>query len=261
MMPTLPRPHLIVRQPRLALGPSETIFRFGAARLNTRANSASGVSNGAVAEVVVLPSAVSLPLAEHHQQDHATSDGRPRSALHQRPRDLDRQQPFLAVADIHRLPGPRRQGGAPAVHPHEGHARPAAVAGVRRVGRPQVAHRGVGRHRQQVALAAGTQLLPKTRHSSPFHRHRHPGVRQPQAALRPASPRPARAAYGSGRRPAPDLLPPLAAATPWAGTAGSQPGRVRRPTHRPGRCRPDSYRPYRAGHTIAVAPRPTLSPS
>jgi len=117
-----------------------------------------GMQVTADGQVVVFPLPVGRPLAEHHQYLRHVRHLSLGACLHQPPGRLHQQRPLLPVAHLHRLPCPLRQGGTPPVHAPERclGLPPAALGGRQRRG--QVAHRGVGRHRQQVALTPLPQL-------------------------------------------------------------------------------------------------------
>jgi len=183
MMPTLPRSHLVVGQTRLPLGAPQAILDSVFGLEHPGVGGQLGRQRRVGEQIVVLPTAVPLTLAEHHQRLGRGRRPTLGSRLHQTPDGLNRQRSFLPVADLYCLPGVLGQGGAPTIHAREGRLRPSAAARVGRLRRRQIAHRCVRRHGQQIALAARPQFFAEPRATAHFVVAGHPSVRQRRPAF------------------------------------------------------------------------------
>ena len=119
MMPPLPGADLVVGQTRFAFGPLQALFdpvlrfehprEFGPGRVERRVRQ----------QVIMFPTAVTLSLAEHHQEFRCLRRLAFGTRLHQRARGLHYHRPFRAVTHVDGLPSVRWQRGAPVVHPRE----------------------------------------------------------------------------------------------------------------------------------------------
>src|SRR4051812_16410596 len=117
VVPPRPRPHLVVGQPGLTLGPLDGLLAPVLGLEHPGELRRRGVERGVRQQVVVLPRPAPLPLAEYHQPLRDLRRPVVGPGLDQRPGGLPHQWSLLGVADLDLLPRPRRYGGGPPVGP------------------------------------------------------------------------------------------------------------------------------------------------
>src|SRR6476646_2301199 len=151
VLPTRPRPHLILPQTRLALGPLQTLLDAVLRLEHPRVLGQRRLHGRVGQQVIVLATAIGLLLAEYHQHLRHVRRLAFGACLHQPRRHLHLHRPLLALTHRDGLPRLRRLRRGPLLYAHEGHLRPPPPPPVRRRRGRQVAYQGVRRHRQQVA--------------------------------------------------------------------------------------------------------------
>jgi hypothetical protein len=177
-MPTAPGPHFIVRQPRLAFGPLQALLHPMPGLEHPRELRQRQIEHRIAQQVVVFPRPVALLLPEDHQHLHGIRHPAFATCLRQRPDALHHHRTFLPRTDLDRLPRRFGHGSTPVIDSHEGRPWPTAATGRLWVGRLEVAHLRVRRHRQQIPLPARTQFLAKPGATAHFIIATDPGMRQ-----------------------------------------------------------------------------------
>ena len=175
MMPAQPRPNLILRQARLALGAPKTFFH---AMLRTKHSCElpqRHLKRRVRQGVVVFHRLPALPFAED-QQCFLGAVATPALCLHPNLHRLDDQWSLFAQPNLDASPIPHRLH--PTVRALEGNFRRRSRTAVRRRNSVQIANQRVGRNGQQIPLVHGVQFIAKTTASAHFIVPGHPGVRQ-----------------------------------------------------------------------------------
>src|SRR5712692_6424319 len=115
MMPSLPRAHLVVSQARFPLGPLQTFFDAMLRGEDTGEFLQGCCQRRVGQQVIMLPSAVALPLTKHHQKLRHVRCLTFSSRLNQRADTLHNDRSFLASTHLDRLPSVLRHPEAPAL--------------------------------------------------------------------------------------------------------------------------------------------------